>query len=195
MTATIRVQECGGKSTLLGEGDRDPCGPRGKFRVSDEKESVSKVSDDYQDIRDDVEAAYDEVYDYYKQFAEESDRGAAVLAAALFEHRLQGLISRRFVNCDEEVRRLFFSFKAKIDLAYALGLYDRKTRNDLYVVKKIRDKFAHSHEPMGFDHQEIAAECRKLDADVQDPDNFREQYLTYFRAAERNLDLGREYEP
>lgn len=165
--------------------------------MSDEKESVSKAydRDDYQDMLDDVGAAYDEVYNYYKQFAEESDRGAAVLAAALFEHRLQGLIERRFVNCDKKVQRLFLSFRAKIDLAYALGLYDRETRDALHVVLEIRNKFAHSPDPMGFDHQEIAAECRKLDVAVQDPDNFREQYLTYFRLAERKLVLGREYDP
>ena len=74
------------------------------------------------------------------------------------------------------------TFKAKVDIAFALGLYDRKIRKDLHTVRRIRNKFAHSSEPMGFDHNQVADECRKLDTKAgQDSDGLRERYLTYLR--------------
>ena len=53
--------------------------------------------------------------------------------------------------------------KAKVDIAFALGLYDRKIRKGLHTVRGIRNKFAHSSEPMEFNHNQVADECRKLD--------------------------------
>ena len=74
------------------------------------------------------------------------------------------------------------TFKAKIDIAHALGLYDLKTRKGLDLVRKIRNEFAHSSEPIQFDHEKIAGWCRKLDVkNVQDPDDLRARYLTYLR--------------
>ena len=117
----------------------------------------------------------------------ESDRGAAVLAAALFQDRLQKAIEeKKFHNVDNEVfERL--PLWGTIELGYALGLYDRKTRNGLRVVGEIRNKFAHSSDPLEFDHEKVAAKCRELDAAVQDPDNLRERYLTYLRDVELSV--------
>ncbi len=129
-------------------------------------------------------------YDYQIALAEESDRAAAILAAAYFEDRLRDAIMTRFValNRRDEIDEIFktygplSTFKAKVDIAFALGLYDRKIRKDLHTVRRIRNKFAHSSEPMEFNHNQVAAECRKLDTKaVQDSDDLRERYLTYLR--------------
>ena len=118
---------------------------------------------------------------------EESDRGAAVLAAALFQDRLQKAIEeKKFHNVDNEVFKRP-SLLGTTELGYALGLYDRKTRNGLRVVGEIRNKFAHSSDPLEFDHEKVAAKCRELDAAVQDPDNLRERYLTYLRDVELSV--------
>ena len=101
------------------------------------------------------------------------------LPQRFFQDRLQKAIEeKKFHNVDNKAR---LSLWGTIELGYALGLYDRKTRNGLRVVVKIRNKFAHSSDPLEFDHEKVAAQCRGLDAAVQDPDNLRERYLTYLR--------------
>ena len=137
--------------------------------------------------RETIEEAWDEAYNFYQLFDGESDRGAAVLAAALFEDRLKKAIEeKKFHNVDNKVcKRL--SFWGTIKLGYALGLYDRKTLNGLRVVGEIRNKFVHSSDPLEFDHEKVAAKCRELDAAVQDPDNLRERYLTYLRDVELSV--------
>ena len=144
------------------------------------------MSEEEKTLRETIERAYD----YQIALAEESDRAAAILAAAYFEDRLRDAIMTRFValNCRDEIDEIFkaygplSSFKAKVDIAFALGLYDRKIRKDLHTVRRIRNKFAHSSEPMEFNHNQVADECRKLDTKaVQDSDGLRERYLTYLR--------------
>ena len=55
-------------------------------------------------VRETIEEAWDEVYNFYQLFAGESDRGAAVLAAALFKNRLQKAIEKKkFHNVDNKV--------------------------------------------------------------------------------------------
>ncbi len=146
-------------------------------------------------LRETIEEVLEEACNYLELFDGESDRGAAVLAVALFDDRLQKTIEKRFVNYDNKVRKDVFSrpgaplkpFANKIELAYVLGLYGRKIRDGLHAVREIRNEFAHSPEPMGFDHEKVVARCRKLDADIQDPDNLRERYLTYLREVELSL--------
>jgi DNA-binding MltR family transcriptional regulator len=51
------------------------------------------------------------------------------------------------------------TFSAKIRLGYALGIYGRKTRHDLDVVREIRNAFAHAQKVITFENQEIANLC------------------------------------
>ena len=139
--------------------------------------------------RQSIERAIKRAWDYQTALAEESDRAAAILAAANFEDRLRAAIMTRFVTLDSRDEDGIFkpygplsTFKAKVDIAFALGLYDCKTRKGLHTVGEIRNRFAHSSEPMKFDHEKVAAKCRKLDTKaVQDSDDLRERYLTYLR--------------
>ena len=142
------------------------------------------MSEEEKTRREAIEEAWDKSCNYYQLFDGESDRGAAVLAAALFKDRLKKAIEeKKFHNVDNEAcKRL--SFWRTIELGYALGLYDRKTRNGLRVVGDIRNKFAHSSDPLEFDHEKVAAKCQELDAA---PDNLRKRYLTYLRDVELSV--------
>ena len=46
------------------------------------------MSEEEKTRRETIEEAWDKSYNYYQSFDGESDRGAAVLAAALFQDRL-----------------------------------------------------------------------------------------------------------
>ena len=79
-------------------------------------------------------------YDYQIELSEESDRGAAILAAANFEEWLGSIISGYFAKLNSELKRKLFengtlsTFSAKIDLGFALGFYDKDTLNKLHVI-------------------------------------------------------------
>ena len=113
------------------------------------------LSEETRSTRDFIEELLKRSMAYYRSLEEESDRGAAVLAVAHFESRLKEAIKKAieklFVNCDDEYREELFarsvpirSLSSKIDIAYAFGLYDRGTRDDLHILRRIRNTFAHS---------------------------------------------------
>jgi len=105
------------------------------------------------------------------EFRDESDRAAAVLAAAYLDHLLGELISATMTAEPEEVEEMLFqkgngplgTFSARIDTAYCLGLLSRDERGDLHLIRKIRNDFAHKLAGMSFEGtQTIANRCREL---------------------------------
>jgi hypothetical protein len=93
---------------------------------------------------------------------------AAILAAALLENDLDGLLRGRLSRRDDatwnemtEDRGPFGSFSQKIAAGYALGIYDQITRENLDIVRTIRNGFAHARKPIDFDHPLVLAELSK----------------------------------
>ena len=121
-------------------------------------------------------------FKYYQWLEAESDRGGAVLAVALFEEQLRKAIEFR----DVAFKGSDLNFQANVEIGYALGLYDQEARNGLQTVRKIRNEFAHSREPLEFEHGEIAKLCRQLKTNYP-PANLRERYLLYLRTVEFKL--------
>ena len=132
--------------------------------------------------REDVAKAYDEVSRYYRSLEAETDRGAAVLAVAFFEEQL-----KKAIDFSTTAFKSFSpNFRLKIEIAYAIRLFDQETRVGLHIVREIRNKFAHKSDPLTFDHGEVADKCRKLKT-ARTPANLRERYLFYLREVEVNL--------
>jgi hypothetical protein len=80
------------------------------------------------------------------------DRTAAIVAASLVENNLALVIIRRFRQSleDTDIKRLFdnrgavlATFSNKIDMGFALNLYDNLVRDDLDRIREIRNRFAH----------------------------------------------------
>ena len=132
-------------------------------------------------VRETIEKAYDEDCNYSQLFKDESDRGAAVLAVARFKEQLRKAIESR----DAAFKGSGLSFRVNIEIAYALGLYDQETRDGLLTAVRIRNAFAHSIDPLEFEHGEVAALCRQLRTNCK-PANLRERYLIYLR----EVDIG-----
>ena len=76
----------------------------------------------------------------------------------------------------------------KLDIAYALGMYDQKTLKILRRIKKIRNKFAHSPKPVQFVDKDIADMCSTLCVEHNsEPDTPRYQFLSYLQQMERGI--------
>jgi DNA-binding MltR family transcriptional regulator len=98
-----------------------------------------------------------------------SDRTAAIVLSAWVEQNLEMKIIAALPRRDEEtVKKLqerdsaLSGFYSKIHLAFALGLIDEETRDNLDVIRRIRNVFAHAAVFVTFQTPEIAKEIEKL---------------------------------
>jgi DNA-binding MltR family transcriptional regulator len=105
----------------------------------------------------------------FLKLLEKEDRVTVIMMDSALDLLLAGLIGTAFRRRDKEVRSLFdhsndgplCSVTRKARLAYALGLIDKLTLDDLKNLHKIRNRFAHSIKA-DFNDREIGEAARKL---------------------------------
>lgn len=92
----------------------------------------------------------------------ESDRSAAIVAAAIVDTKLTSALIA-FLHKNQNITGQFFrtswplgSFANKIDLALLIGLCGRELHRELITMKDIRNAFAHSISVTDFNTQRIA---------------------------------------
>ncbi|WP_292602450.1 MltR family transcriptional regulator [Mesorhizobium sp.] len=107
----------------------------------------------------------------FLQMENDSDRAVGIVAASAVEQRLEDLLRSRFPQtklalmlANEKFRSSapLGSFSAKIDLAYLFGHISEEAQHDLYVMKEIRNRFAHRMSIDSFEHAEIKSRCQNL---------------------------------
>lgn len=105
---------------------------------------------------------------------EESNRGIALVAAALLDEALVALLERSVLSTlSDDSRRMdvrgqlfndrgpLQTFSAKIDMAYVSGCIDEDDWKALHIVRRIRNAFAHSIS-LDFSDQSIQARIGNL---------------------------------
>ena len=125
----------------------------------------------------------------FTELEDQSDRGAAVVAAAWVEEELLEAIRTSLQSVPKSWDRLFGrsrpldSLSAKIDMASLLGIISESVLLDLHTIRDIRNDFAHSivtktHEVLSFDSPHIKDKCRTLrTAAHESPASPRSTYL------------------
>lgn len=103
---------------------------------------------------------------FVHEYHDENDRAAIVMAGSFVENYLATYI-RHFMIADTEVERLFAagplsSFDARINVAYAFSLIPKEQRDDLRIIKSVRNHFAHAPRAVSFQNEAIRAEIQKL---------------------------------
>lgn len=88
----------------------------------------------------------------------ESERGSAIVCAALLDESLQEILKANLVALSKKKDELFDvgaapfeSFAAKIDVAYRIGLISRDEKLSFHLIRKIRNDFAHTSEDINFE--------------------------------------------
>ena len=150
---------------------------------------------DEETIKETMTRVWDESVKFYEELDGESDRAAAILAAANFEDKLCQAIIEKFVKLNSKNRDKLFglygplsTFAAKIDIAFALELYDQKTQRGLHNIRRIRNKFAHASSPIEFDCDDIAKICEKLKLETRlNSDKLRDRYVSFLKEVETKL--------
>ncbi len=122
----------------------------------------------------DAEAANDlrDFAAFVSELRNESDRGAALVGAAVIDSRLQRLLASHLV-ADAEAQAIVTedspsaplgTFSARIQTCYALGLITAGERNECNIIRGVRNKFSHRLHGLKFSDQSIADRCGNLKA-------------------------------
>lgn len=93
---------------------------------------------------------YDRLKDYLSASGKESERGQVLVAASLIDEMLEEILVSYFVE-NAPFKTLFRSanaplgsLSAKSDLALSLSLINECEHRDIFNIRKIRNRFAHS---------------------------------------------------
>jgi hypothetical protein len=104
----------------------------------------------------------DELDKVFAEMRGESSRAAVLVGTAMLEDVLRGVVAFKCMHLTETEKADLLdgmgplsAFSAKIKAAYAFGLIGAKTRDDLEVVREIRNAFAHGIRPLDFDNPSI----------------------------------------
>lgn len=103
-----------------------------------------------------------------RAFDDESDRGAALVAASMLDERLEQILRAFMIECDASNNLLsgfnapLGTFSARASAAMSLGLIQENEFKEITLIRKIRNVFGHGWEPQTFDSQKVAAHVIQL---------------------------------
>ena len=109
---------------------------------------------------------------FLSEFQGETDRGAALVGAALIDLRLSDTL-RAFMVSSKAASDLLDggtaalgTFSSRIKATFAFGLIDRHERGECDTIRKVRNEFAHQAHGLTFNDPKILALCDKLQSDL-----------------------------
>jgi hypothetical protein len=116
-----------------------------------------------QELREKLAQEFSKTFDL---MSNESDRGSAIVGAAILEDALAVALSKYLIPAptsqDDLLNGPAASFSMKIELAYRVGLIRSSVRKFLQRVRKVRNEFAHSPSEMTFEVQSMSDKVKNL---------------------------------
>ncbi len=103
-----------------------------------------------------------------REFHDSTDRVIAVVGAAYLDSMLDRLLRRVFIDQQQDVDRLLRpdgalgSNGSRYQLAYCLGLITLDQRDDMKMIAKIRNEFAHDFKTSSFESTPVRDYCSSL---------------------------------
>ena len=99
---------------------------------------------------------------------DESDRGCTLMAAAFLDEEIESLIKAHLVDNKKAMKSVFDNsgalgtFSSRINMAFLLGLIPKNIYDDLHLLRKIRNDFAHNSSPITFNDNVISQRIKSL---------------------------------
>ncbi len=121
------------------------------------KEKKPKIYEDHQGL-----------YELRDQLVQESDRGLCLLAIGRMDNVLTEFLQLKLLGSKTFKRDLFNNngplgtFSSKIKMCLAMGLISNGYYQEIEVMRKIRNIFAHSDQPITFESKEVETLCLGL---------------------------------
>jgi mannitol operon repressor len=105
----------------------------------------------------------DQISSFLKELNTQTDRGAAIIAAAVLDELLQMVLVARFIELGSERKEALFertgaplsNLSARIEVAFAVGVINNQARLMAHFVREVRNSFAHRIEASSFDDPEV----------------------------------------
>lgn len=99
--------------------------------------------------------------------AEDGDRATALVLGSILEQGIEiAVLSHTVLTNENEQKELFgppdgaaMNFYTKIQLAYALGVFGTNSKDDLNVIRHVRNAFAHARIKLSFESPEVFDLC------------------------------------
>ncbi|MFT3722659.1 MAG: hypothetical protein QM773_03650 [Hyphomonadaceae bacterium] len=103
----------------------------------------------------------------FEEIKNQSDRGAGIVAGSFLDATLQLALHSYFAaeparELLENIGGALSTFSSRIIVGAALGLYSPAIRKRIDTIRHIRNAFAHTLKPIGFDEPAIADACAGL---------------------------------
>lgn len=115
--------------------------------------------------KDDV---FGDINDLNRMLDEMDERGLVLSLAAFAEDALGSLLTAFMLPTSTTAQLIegfnapLGNFSSRIKAAYSLGLIRKEQFDDLEQLRKIRNLFAHTWQPLGFDDQRVGGHIRSL---------------------------------
>lgn len=95
------------------------------------------------------------------EIAKSTDRACAIIGGAYVEQKLFDCLRQYFVRDADALeaartRGMLKDFAMKIDAAYLTGFISAEFRDDLHIIRRVRNRFAHDLAEASFREQQIA---------------------------------------
>jgi DNA-binding MltR family transcriptional regulator len=109
-----------------------------------------------------------EFNEFLEPFQRETDRAAALLAAAMLDDKLLEILESFFAKSDSSKKLLrgpgapLGTFAARIEAAHALGFLDDAEYGEIHIIRKIRNRFAHGWRSLTFASDSVRDPVRNL---------------------------------
>lgn len=109
---------------------------------------------------------------FVEELKRETDRGLPLVGAALVDDRLTATLRAFFCEVPsagkllDEPNAPLGTFSSKTDACYALGLIDDFEYNEIGLVRKVRNEFAHAKHGMSFAAPRVQGLCSSLRSDL-----------------------------
>ena len=109
-----------------------------------------------------------ELSEFLREFNRDSEKGAVLSAGAYLDQRLVEILNSFFVDSKESNELLLGfnapigTFSARIKATYSLGLIQQNEYEELNIIRKVRNEFAHSWKKVSFTDNKIKDLCGSL---------------------------------
>lgn len=105
---------------------------------------------------------------FVKELQSETDRGLPLVGASLIDEKLLNTLESFFVDGKSATKLLsapnapLGTFSSRIDACYSLALIDKLEYQEIGLIRKIRNEFAHAKHGLSFESERIKGLCSSL---------------------------------
>ena len=115
---------------------------------------------------------------FVNELQAETDRGLPLVGAALIDEKLLNTLKSFFVEGKSSIKLLtapnapLGTFSSRIDACYSMALIDKFEYQEIGIIRKIRNEFAHAKHGLSFENEKIKGLCASLQSPLPEGGNY-----------------------